>query len=185
MADLAAATVMPGTGYVLPVAYGNDQGILVEFYKDVKSGKPYVSMRFAGDKHTDVRREVRESDKRRFPMHWKAFEEGTSQFEGQTTIEELPFVDEAARMHLKALHIFTAESLASVSDGNLKNIGMGARDLRQKAQKFLEEKAKSAGYDELKAKEAQYESDKAEMQARIAELEAQFSKPKRGRPPKA
>jgi len=36
-------------------------------------------------------------------------------------------------MMLKTLNIHTVEALAQVSDTNLGNIGMGARDLRDKA----------------------------------------------------
>ena len=176
MPRFAAATVMEGFGDVLPVSYGNDRGVLVEFYKEVKTGKDYVSMRFAGDKQTDLRREVRESDKQRFPNQWRAYQEGTNQREGQTPIEELPFVDEASRYHLKSLNIFTAEALAGVQDGHLKNIGTGARKLRDKAQEFVANKEKVEAYD---AKEAELN----EMRERIAQLEANQKKTP-GRKPK-
>lgn len=85
-----------------------------------------------------------------------------------TPIEMLPSVDMRMAATLKHLGIHTVEVLAEVTDGNLQNIGMGARDLRKKAQEFLASSQNAAAASQLAA-------EKKVLEDRFAALEAKFN----------
>lgn len=98
------------------------------------------------------------------------FKNGEGQAANGTGLEKLPFLSPAKCLELKALKIFTAEALAGLDGNNLKMLGMGGRDLKNKAAAFLEDQA--GGADVLRMSEALSERDTqiAEMQAQIAAL---------------
>jgi hypothetical protein len=54
---------------------------------------------------------------------------------------------------LKSLHLKTVENVAEMSDQTISTIGMGGRELRTRAQKFLEVQKKVSTADELAAKD--------------------------------
>ena len=45
----------------------------------------------------------------------------------------LPFLTEASRAELRALNIYTVEALAAIDGQELKNLGHGGRDMKNKA----------------------------------------------------
>jgi hypothetical protein len=57
---------------------------------------------------------------------------------GGTPLKEWPRIDRGLLATLVSSHIHTVEQLAGLSDTNLANIGLGARDLREQARSFLE-----------------------------------------------
>ncbi len=57
--------------------------------------------------------------------------------DGGMPIETWAQVDAGTAATLKASGVFTVEMLANVSDGNLGNLGMGGRTLREQARNFL------------------------------------------------
>ncbi len=81
------------------------------------------------------------------------------------------------------MNIFTVEQIANMTDGVLKDVGMDARTLRDKAREIVAEK-------QAPAKAAELERQNADLQAQIDELRAMAEsgngtvKRKRGRPPK-
>lgn len=149
----------------LSVTHGSDEHLFVEFYfNPAKGNKPYIHIAIPGDKTTDIRRAVKETDKVRFPRHWEAFERGLDQIEaGGMALEEWAALDEGRRMELRAMNIFTVEQVASLADGVLKQVGMDARTLRDKAREIVATKQAPARVDQL-------EADKADLQAQIDEL---------------
>ncbi len=56
---------------------------------------------------------------------------------GGTPLKMWPRIDRGLAATLAAVHIHTVEQLASVSDGNLANLGMGGRELREQARMFI------------------------------------------------
>lgn len=66
---------------------------------------------------------------------WKA-QTGECALDG-TPIEQWPAMDAGTAATLKATGIHTVEMLASVSDGNLQNLGIGGRSLRDQANAFI------------------------------------------------
>ena len=154
-----------------------DSQLFPEFYKDPLTGAELVRIRIPGDKHFEPVFPAEEYQNR-FPRHWELFRAQRDQHEDETVLEECGWIDEATRIHLKSYGIFSLEALASLSDGNLQNVGMGASMLRERAIKLIDGKQKAAAF------EVQ-ESAMSAMQRQIDEMRAELAaKPKRGRPPK-
>lgn len=101
----------------------------------------------------------------RFRDAYRKFKEQGVTAENGTPVEELPFIDTAKRMELRALNIYTAEALAGLADRDLKALGMGGRDLREQAIAYLASASETANT-------AAVMSENETLKQRIAELEA-------------
>src|SRR5690348_14260170 len=80
----------------------------------------------------------------RFPEQYKRFKEGQAQVQSGTPLDELPFLTQGKRLELKALNIYTAESLAALDGSPLKLLGVGGRELKNQAQAYLDNAKGSA-----------------------------------------
>ena len=159
-------------------------------FKSEKQGFPvfenrdFIEIHIAGDSKNIVVREVRESDKTRFPTQWAQYKANQEQVPEGFPLEQWPQLNAAQVATLKAMKIRTVETLAELPDSSLQNIGMGARELQKKARDFL------SGQNSVAAVKKELEAEKAEkaemqkmmqkMQAQIAEL-AKSQKKKPGR----
>lgn len=83
---------------------------------------------------------ARDKDKQRFPREWQAFLTGNKELGGGTSIEELPNVAHDQRSQLRYIGVYAIEQLAEATDGQLHAIGIGARELRDRARKWVAEK---------------------------------------------
>lgn len=91
-----------------------------------------------GDPKAIVDSVMRESYKKRWPEHWKAFTEGTEAPLEGIPLKEFPMLTPADISTCHRYHIRTVEDLANYPDVQLKNIGSRGTSLKQKAVKFLE-----------------------------------------------
>ena len=145
----------------------SDENLMVEFFKGPLDAIDYIKIRIPGDNLYQPVFLATEGYQRRFPAQWEAYVNEQSQFVGQTLLTECGWVDEGLRDHLAVYGIKTIEGLASVSDGNLEMVGPGARLLRDRARREVEEKEKAAEYD---VKNAEVETLRAEMESVRAEM---------------
>jgi hypothetical protein len=100
----------------------------------------------------------------RFRRQYRQFKEMQHQTIAGTPLDYLPFLTEARRAELRALNVFTAEQLAAVDGQELKNLGPGGRDMKNRTAEYLEDaKTKSVGTRVAAENEA--------LRARIAVLE--------------
>lgn len=140
--------------------------------------RDYVKIIIPGDSTTVIQREVRETDKARWPKQWLAYKSGQEQTQG-TPLVEWTAISRAQVEELAYFKIQTVEQLAAVSD-NVTQKFMGLNELRTKAKLYLEQvrgeepllrlQAEIATRDEReKALLAQMET----MQSAIAELQAE------------
>lgn len=162
-------------GYVLNDAKTHEAG------RPIYDDQERIRIRWAGNTKSEFhapasdrsdRPVVNPIDKSRHWPKWKdhpdfkaaydAFKAGLDQAVNGTPISELPFLTEARRAELKAVNIFTAETLANLDDKTLGKLGMDMRSLKMQAQAFLERAAGAA----VDAKHA------AEMDALRREMEA-------------
>ena len=143
-----------------------DELLFVEFYKCPTDGRDHIKMRIPGDNTFLPDFIATEEYRRRFPRHWQAYLSEADQAAGQMRLEEAAWIDEATRNQLKALHVFTIDALAGVSDGNLANIGPGAGALRDRARTEAEIRRKADQYDGTAA-------EIAELKAALAAVKAQ------------
>lgn len=185
MVEFAPTTIPAGKANVKMAQHGTDDDISIEFYRNPVDGKDHIKFLIPGDKTFQPDYLVTEASddmyKERFPHQWEAYEAQRDQFQGQTRLEEIAWMDYATRNHFKAHNVFTVEMLAAVSDGNLAKLGPEGRTMRDKAKEMVQEKSKAAAFETV-------EAEKAELQGKLAQMQEQIdalSQPKRrGRPPK-
>lgn len=147
------------------VQHGTDAGLFVQFYMEsvedeeasLEKGRPifldkeYVKIIPVGDKNTVVCRPVdlkgngyTPPDNVRWPIQYAAFKNQQMQPLDGTPLEQWPPLTKSQVLMMKAVNVHTVEQLCEVSDQNLANLGMGARDLRDKAKAFIESASKGA-----------------------------------------
>lgn len=100
----------------------------------------------------------------RWPEPYRRFKQNRQQVQEGTPLEELPFLTQGKRLELKALQVHTAEALAALDGNELKNLGMGGRDLKNQAQSYIDN-AKGSALVTKQAKEIE------ELKARLADVE--------------
>lgn len=187
----AEATVERG-GHV---KHGQDDNAYVRFYKRMEKdkSKDFVEIIFPGDSRTIVDRQVKEDDKHRWGRQWQAYQAGEECKAEGFPLEQWPRIsaDQGAIRDLNYKHIYTVEQLASVTDQNLPNIGLGARELVAAAKAFIEVKKDTdaveryaAQYEQIKGENQLLRDEIASLANRLQAMEDAEDKPKRGRPAK-
>lgn len=179
------------------MADDNKPHLHVEFFIDAvenpamsrEAGRPifedkeFVKVMIAGDPKNTLIAPAQERGSggrtyaERFPEHYKLFKADLDQLAASgTPLTEVPWLTAARREELKALKIFTVEGLAGLDGQMLQRIGMGARDLKNQAQAWLDKAAGSASdakmASELAARDAEIEALKSQM----ADMMASFGK---------
>tara|TARA_R110000751_G_scaffold271365_2_gene371282 strand:- start:122953 stop:123696 length:744 start_codon:yes stop_codon:yes gene_type:complete len=98
---------------------------------------------------------------------FEAFKAGTV-FEGSgTPLCELSFLNAAKVKELQALNVYSAEALAALDGANLQRLGIGARELKDKAQAWLECAAGSADVTRLVGENAELKDQMAALQKQL------------------
>lgn len=173
------------------VKHGDDSGLHVEFYtrsvkQDYESelqgryiGKDvsFIKILFPGDKTKAVDRPATKEDEERFSKHWDAFSKQQEQVQVGTPIEEWALVSKSEALSLKSINIHTVDQLAAAPDVALN--WLGARDLRTKAQAFLEQAKDGSAITKLMAENATLKSDVEMMKTQILELTNKSTKSKK------
>ena len=142
----------------------------------------YVEIIIPADKHAKVDRPARDEDKQRWPREWAKYEAGQQAAVTGTPLTALSWLMPSQVKSLEAVGILTVEHLAGVSDGNLKNLGMGGRDMRERARNFLKVAEDQSHVtrlsDENQALKDQVEllkEDLAHLQKQFADMQAEQS----------
>jgi hypothetical protein len=111
----------------------------------------------------------------RFAHQYQQFKAQHTQTKSGTPLAHVPFLTEARRAELRALNIYTVEQLAHIDGQELKNLGQNGRELKTKAQEYIEESKDAAPtsqlvaeLDALRARNAVLEED-AKLLTREAE----------------
>lgn len=129
---------------------------------------------------------------RGFAEMYRLWKEGEAMPQTGTPIKTWPVISPAQAKNLISARVYTVEDLAAANEDTLRMAGMGARELKSKAQTWLEEaRGAGAAVAKVAAQQVQIETlqqQLQESQAAIAELNARLAalapEPKRrGRPP--
>lgn len=131
---------------------------------------PYVKINVPADPLSLVDRRVKDADKERWPVAWRAFEEGRSGSVSGTPIEEFPLLTTVQVAEMKAVGIRSVEMLAGVKDSGLKRLGADGRKLRERAAQWLQGAPETER--ELRTKLEEKDRTITSLEARIAKLEA-------------
>ena len=75
----------------------------------------------------------------RYARQYRQFKEGQTQTKSGTPLAYAPFLTEARRAELRALNILTVEMLAELDGQPLKNLGLGGREMKNKAEQYIAE----------------------------------------------
>lgn len=157
----------------------NVGGVYVQFYdrpvldkeKTAKEGRQcfkdatYIRKIVAGDPKNEVDRPANQNDYTDFPGAYEAYKKKSEAMEG-TPLKEWPAINRSQVEELAAFKVYTVEQLASVSDGNLKNIGP-LLALRQKARDFIDRAKADAPIASLQAQVDALVRQNAELQKQV------------------
>ena len=138
-----------------------------EFYKHPLTGEHHIKFLIPGDPTFAPDFLADEHYQNKYPEQWDRYIKNEDQLEGQTRLNEVAWIDEAARNVLHGLSVQTIEQLANVPDGRLGAIGMGARDLRNKAVQHVKD-----AEDLVKFRQAMAATEQAKPKARAARAAA-------------
>lgn len=135
--------------------------------------KLYISISIPFAKDGDIFRPAQDKDKTRFPDAWHQYENKITTEEQGTPISNWNYPNKGQVAMLASQGIKTVERVAALGDASLKNMGQGARGLRDAARSFVEQGSATA-------------NQVAELQKQVAVLIAEKEeKPKaKGRPKK-
>jgi hypothetical protein len=168
----------------------------VEFFSDPvkhetksrEAGRPiftdaeFVRIRWPGDRNRELvapanQPSVRNPDTNewltyidRYPRHYEAFKQNATFIGEGAPIEEAPFLTKAQVAELKAVNIFTIESLAGLSESSMSKLGMGARKLMDQAKAYVEKAKDSALETKLAAQNADLREQLKALGAQVAAL---------------
>lgn len=113
---------------------------------------------------------VREQDKARFKKEWYNFQHGIDAASGGTNLIELKDLAEDQIQHLEYMGVHSIEQLANATDGVLAQLGMGTRELRDRARAWVLEKDTSRPFDAMKAENADLKKRMADLEKTLAKL---------------
>ena len=121
-------------------------------WKSRQEGRPifedreFVRIIIPGDRRSMAVEPVGEAHKQRWPREYEAFRAGREAPLEGTPLSEWPvsMMSPARVQELAYFNLRTVEQLAAVNDAQLQGLGMGARELRERARTWLEVAAKGA-----------------------------------------
>jgi len=133
---------------------------------DVYVDKPHIEiLKQGGDVNQFA---VNDEFKSRYPEKWSAFEAGLQEPQVGLPLEEWPGCSRAECENLKSVNLFTVEDVAGAADIAMDSYGIGGREMKNKAIKYLEA-SKDTGT--VIAKLADVEKKMDAMVSRNEELE--------------
>lgn len=184
----------------------DDKALVVEFFvgkkllgaksteagREIFEDREFVKIQIKGQDKQVVIREVGNADRQKYPFAYQQFQHQKPAAVVGTPIEQLPGMGPSQAHNLKGINLRTVEDLANVSDENtLQRIGMGARDLVNRAKAWLTQSAPKAVELEqenarLRQEMAERDRKRDEEMAEMREQLASLTKPKNkgGRPRK-
>lgn len=119
---------------------------------------------------------VNESHKQRWPKQYDQFKAGLEQAPDGTPLEEWPILNRAMVKELKHLEIHTIEQCAALDDQACQRIGMGALELRKKAQAYFDDAVRMSLVEQVTAENSKLRSEMAALKNQVEELGALLNK---------
>lgn len=167
---------------------GNERNLLVMFYnraveipsESLRLGRRFtkdvihVKIQHPGEAYNIIDRPVTDQDKHRFRLQWSNFIQNRTQIPEGCPIDLLfpnhPSVGENLRAH----GVHTIEQCAELSAHAIDNIGRGAQEYKNRANKYLESANKGAAFHSLQAENDKLQQNQKILENQIAQLKAQL-----------
>jgi hypothetical protein len=160
-----------------------ESNVFVHVYSDAvelkaeseKSGRPifkdipHIRITIPGDTNNIIERKLTEKDKHKYPKAWEEFQRGESQGFTGTPLEQWPQITRAQVKESKYFECHTVEQLAGLTDSHCQKMGMGFRELREKAKAYLGVAESTAVATAQAAENERLRQEMAELRAMIAE----------------
>jgi hypothetical protein len=148
--------------------------------RDVKVFPAHFFSKWITDPFTGGQRQITYAE--RFKHQYRQFTENAAQTKVGTPLDYAKFLTDARRAELRAMNVYTIEALAAIEGAELKNIGMGGRDMKNQAIALIEETKKGAvnkqmevELEALRARNVILEEDVATLRSLKAKAEAEFA----------
>ena len=148
--------------------------------RDVKIFPAHFFSHWITDPFTGGQRQVTYAE--RFVHQYRQFQAHAAQTKTGTPLDYAKFLTDARRAELRAMNVYTVEALAAVEGAELKNLGMGGRDMKNQAIAYLEEtksgavnKQMEVELEALRARNVILEEDVATLRSLKAKQEAEFA----------
>lgn len=106
--------------------------------RDIFEDREFVRILIPGDRRSAPVEPVNDAHIQRWPREYEAFKAGKAAPVEGTPLSDWPQISRSRVEELAFFHIRTVEQLAAVHDVQLQQLGMGARELRERAKLFLE-----------------------------------------------
>lgn len=105
----------------------------------------------------------------RYPAEYAAFMAGDDNRDMTgTPVEQWPAIDVAMAETLRGSRIYTVEALAALPDEKLRLLGMGGRELRARAQAYLDKASGNAGNEAMASRMSSLEEELDRLTAQLA-----------------
>lgn len=134
--------------------------------RDIFRDAEFIEIRIPMNLKEVRRRQVRESDKKRWPVQYAAFKQGLAAPLMGTPIDKLPFLTKAQVLEFQAMGLRTAENVRDISDSDGQKL-MGFQQLRRRVADFL---AAAEGNAPLASIRSELETAQAEIVALRAQM---------------
>ncbi len=145
-------------------------------FKSNEAGHPVfddvemVEIIIPGQNQSVAKERVKQTHKDRWPTQYAAWKAGLEIAQDGSPLEFWPPLTPAQVANLKVLHIHTVEQLAGVDDAAFGRIGIGARELRDKAKAWLANAKDGEIVSQLTAANAAKDAQIQALEANYADL---------------
>lgn len=179
MADYTRNFDMGRVVNVIPRFYRNAQQ---NNFKSEQAGHPVfddiemVEILIPGDKNSIVSERVKDEHRNRWPKEYEAFKRGLEPVEDGAPLAEWPPLTPAQVANFASINIRTVEQLAGVNDNNLQALGMGGRQIREKARNWLEQAKGGEPLARVEAENEQLRQDLETVKAQLADVVSRLPK---------
>lgn len=130
---------------------------------------PFIRITIPGDTNNIIERKLTEQDKHKYPRAWAEYQRGETQGFTGTPLEQWPQITRAQVKESKYFECHTVEQLAGLTDSHCQKMGMGFRDLREKAKAYLGVAETTAAATAQALENERLRQEMAELRAMIAE----------------
>lgn len=143
--------------------------------RDIYEDREYVEVLTLGDNKSIPVFQVKDEHKARWPKQYMAFKNGQVFAPEGTPLEKWTLCGPAEVEHLKHFNIRTVEQLAAIGDNVLSNLGMGSRQLREKAIVWMAQARDNSGVSRVVQENDALKTQLSAMQKQMEDLSMRVS----------
>lgn len=133
---------------------------------------PFIRISVPGDINNIIERKLVENDKKRYPVAWAEYQRGEEQGFTGTPLEQWPQITRSQVKESKYFECHTVEQLSGLSDVHCQKMGMGFRELREKARAYIGAAENTASVTAHAAENERLRQDIADLRGQIEALGA-------------